>query len=86
MTENEPPANIPARSTEVALRLAVAEYLRSTGHQVVQSQSALDALEPPANIPARSTFSVTDVVMPEVRVPELARRVPELHPNVHVSS
>jgi FixJ family two-component response regulator len=34
----------------------------------------------PAIIPARSTFSVTDVVMPEIRGPELARQVQERHP------
>jgi FixJ family two-component response regulator len=38
----------------------------------------------PAIIPDRSTFSVTDVVMPEIRGAELARRVEELHPNIHV--
>ena len=65
---------------EVALRLAVAEYLRSTGHQVVESQSAWTLANSPAIIPARSTFSVSDVVMPEVRGPELARLVQELHP------
>jgi hypothetical protein len=34
----------------------------------------------PAIIPARSTLSVSDVVMPEMRGPELARLVQELHP------
>jgi len=38
----------------------------------------------PAIIPARSTFSVTDVVMPEIRGPELARQVQEVHANIHV--
>jgi two-component system cell cycle sensor histidine kinase/response regulator CckA len=65
---------------QVALRLAIAEYLRSTGHQVVESQSALDALELARLHSARSTFSVTDIVMPEIRGPELARQVQELHP------
>jgi FixJ family two-component response regulator len=41
-------------------------------------------LNSPAIIPDRSTFSVTDVVMPEIRGPELARRVQELYPNIHV--
>jgi len=34
----------------------------------------------PAIIPARSTFSVSDVVKPEIRGPQLARLVQELHP------
>jgi signal transduction histidine kinase len=69
---------------EVALRFAVAEYLRAAGHQVLESQSALDALELARHHSGSIDFLLTDVVMPELRGPELARQVQELHPNIHV--
>jgi signal transduction histidine kinase/CheY-like chemotaxis protein len=69
---------------EVALRSAVAEYLRSAGHQVLESQSALDALELARHRSGPLDILLTDVVMPELRGPELALQVQELHPNIHV--
>jgi two-component system cell cycle sensor histidine kinase/response regulator CckA len=69
---------------EVALRLAVAEYLRSAGHLVLESQSALDALELARHHSSPIDILLTDVVMPQLRGPELARQVQDLQPNIHV--
>jgi two-component system, cell cycle sensor histidine kinase and response regulator CckA len=69
---------------EVALRLAVAEYLGSAGHQILESQSALDALELARHHSDPIDILLTDVAMPELCGPELARQVRELHPNIHV--
>jgi two-component system, cell cycle sensor histidine kinase and response regulator CckA len=60
---------------EVALRSAVAEYLRSSGHQVLESQSALDALELARHHSGPIGILLTDVVMPELRGPALVRQV-----------
>ena len=68
----------------VALRLAVAEYLRSAGHHVLESQSALDALELARHHSSPIDILLTDVVMPQLRGPELARQVRGLQPNIHV--
>jgi two-component system cell cycle sensor histidine kinase/response regulator CckA len=64
----------------VALRSAVAEYLRSAGHQVLESQSDLDALELARHHSGPIDILLTDVVMPEL----LARQVQDLHRNIHV--
>ena len=67
---------------EVALRLAVAEYLRSVGHHVLDSP--LDALELARHHSAPIDILLTDVVMPELRGPDLARQVRDLQPDIHV--
>jgi len=69
---------------EVALCLAVAEYLRSIGHQVLESQSALDALELARHHSGSIDILLTDVVMPGLRGPELARQVQDLQPDLQV--
>lgn len=69
---------------EPALRSAVAEYLRSAGHQLLESQSALDALELARHRSSSIDILLTDIVMPDLRGPELARQVQELHPNIRV--
>ncbi len=69
---------------EAALRLAVAEFLRCAGHQVLESQSALDAVELARRHSGRIDVLLTDVVMPELRGPELARQVKLLHPDIRI--
>ncbi len=69
---------------EAALRMAVAVYLRSLGHQVLESQNALDAVELARHHSGSVDILVTDVVMPELRGPELTRQVKMLHPKIHV--
>ncbi len=54
------------------------------GHQVLESQSALDAVELVQHHSGRIDILLTDVVMPELRGPELARQVKELHPDIHI--
>jgi two-component system, cell cycle sensor histidine kinase and response regulator CckA len=68
----------------VALRAAVAEYLLSASLELLESQSALDAVELARHHSSRIDILLTDVVMPELRGPELARQVQDLHPNIHV--
>jgi two-component system, cell cycle sensor histidine kinase and response regulator CckA len=68
---------------ETPLREAVVEILRATGYIVFEAQSALDAINI-AEQQGKLDILLTDVVMPGLRGPELARRVSERHPGVHV--
>jgi two-component system cell cycle sensor histidine kinase/response regulator CckA len=65
------------------LREAVVEILRATGDTVFEAQSALDAVNI-AEQQGKLDILLTDVVMPGLRGPELARRVSEHHPGVYV--
>jgi len=56
----------------------------AAGHQVLESQSALDALELARHHSSPIDILLTDVVMPELRGPQLARQIRDLHPNIHV--
>lgn len=69
---------------EPSLRAAIAEYLRGAGHYVLESQSAYDALELARSESRAIDVLLTDIVMPGLRGTELANRVQELRPDVHV--
>lgn len=69
---------------EPALRAAIAEYLRSAGHQVLESQNAHDALELARSHHGPVHVLLTDVVMPGLRGTELAQQVAEYRTGVHV--
>jgi two-component system cell cycle sensor histidine kinase/response regulator CckA len=69
---------------EPGLRAAVAEYLRNMGHQVLESHSPDNALELAANHREPIDVLLTDIVMPGIRGIELAERVTQSHPDVHV--
>jgi PAS domain S-box-containing protein len=69
---------------ESSLRSAVAEYLRGSGHRVLEAHSPHDALELAANQVDTIDVLLTDIVMPEIRGTELAERVSRLHPGVQV--
>ena len=69
---------------ETPLRQAVVEILRSTGYEVFEAQTALEALQIAEKHPGRLDILLTDVVMPGLRGPELARRVTDRHPDIQV--
>ena len=69
---------------EPPLREAIAEYLRGAGHEVLESHSAHDALETARIHTGGIDVLLTDIVMPGLRGTELARKVEDLHPEVHV--
>lgn len=69
---------------EPSLRAAIAEYLRSAGHHVLESQSSDDALELARTHCGSIDLLITDIVMPGLRGTELAERVMECCPDVHV--
>jgi two-component system cell cycle sensor histidine kinase/response regulator CckA len=69
---------------EPALRHALVEILRSSGYTVWETQSAPEALDAALREIKKLDVLITDVVMPGLRGPELARRVIRVHPNVRV--
>lgn len=69
---------------EAPLRNAVAEFLRTEGHQVLEANSTLDALEIARLTRDPIDLLLTDVVMPALRGPDLAREVSLLHPETRV--
>ena len=69
---------------EVPLRQAVVEVLRSSGYTVFEAQTALEAAEIAEKRVGKLDVLLTDVVMPGLRGPDLARRVSARHPSVHV--
>jgi PAS domain S-box-containing protein len=67
---------------EDALRNLVFDYLRRTGYSVLAARNAQEALERSRG--ANISLILTDVVLPGVSGPELARQVRELHPSAKV--
>jgi CheY-like chemotaxis protein len=69
---------------EASLCLAIAEFLRETGHHVLDSQNPSDALELARHSKAPIDLLLTDIVMPGLRGTELAEEVRKLHPGIQV--
>jgi CheY-like chemotaxis protein len=69
---------------EAALRQAIAEILRSSGYKVLEAESSTEALEMARQHRGPLEILLTDIVMPGLRGPELARRVAKVHPEVQI--
>ncbi len=69
---------------ETGLRQALAEFLRLTGHHVMDSHNALDVLEMARRHTGGIDVLLTDIVMPELRGTELAQQVAEIYPDIQV--
>ena len=76
-------ATILVADDEVALRHAVVELLRTSGYRVLEADTAPHAVEL-AQENSGIDILLTDVVMPGLRGPDLARRVAALHPRISV--
>jgi len=77
-------ATILVADDEAALRHAVAEILRASGYKVFEARTAPHALEIAERHLGKLDVLLTDIVMPVLRGPELARRVTKLHPDIRV--
>jgi signal transduction histidine kinase len=69
---------------QAPLRHALVEVLRINGHTVLESESSTGALDLARDHQGTLDVLLTDVVMPGLRGPELARRVAKVHPEVQV--
>ena len=77
-------ATILVADDEAALRQAVVEILRASGYKVFEAQTAPHALQIAEQNAGALDVLLTDIVMPVMRGPELARRVSKIHPNIRV--
>lgn len=77
-------ATILIADDEAALRHALVEILRSQGYCVLEADSSLEAVEIARTHQGQLDILLTDVVMPGLRGPELARRVSKAHPEVQI--
>lgn len=78
------PLTILLADDEPALRLALAEFLRSAGHEVLDSHNSLEVLERARQQTGKVDVLLTDIVMPGIRGTELARAVAQLHLGIQV--
>jgi len=69
---------------QAALRHAVVEILRTSGYTVIESESSTEALELALEHKGTLDVLLTDIVMPGLRGPELARRVTQIHPETQI--
>jgi CheY-like chemotaxis protein len=77
-------ATILIADDESALRHAIVEILRSSGYKVLEAESSTQALEMAQQHRGQLNILLTDIVMPGLRGPELARRVAKVHPEVQI--
>ena len=75
---------IPGRPEYVALCRLVARQLASSGYQVVETNSALEALQLGRNSERDFDLLITDVIMPGLRGTELARELRAVRPDLQV--
>ncbi len=69
---------------EEAVRALTCEFLQSAGYHVLTAGDGIEALEIAERLSGSIQLLVTDVVMPRMRGPELARRVREKLPHLKV--
>jgi len=68
---------------EAALRRSMVELLRAAGYTVHEALTSTEAIEI-AERPEKIDILLTDIVMPGLRGPELARRVIRLQPDIQI--
>jgi two-component system cell cycle sensor histidine kinase/response regulator CckA len=69
---------------ESALRHAIVEILRGSGYKVLEAETSTHALEMAQQHQGPLDILLTDIVMPGLRGPELARRVAKVHLEVQI--
>jgi len=67
-----------------SIRGVLREFLESKGYKVLEAQNGSEALALAERHPEAIDVLVTDMIMPQIRGLELAKRVTELHPDICV--
>ena len=68
----------------VSLREMAREYLESVGYVVLEAASGREALQKAKEFDGPIHLLLTDIVMPEMSGPELARHMTELRPEIKI--
>ena len=87
-----PPAEVGRQSRETillvedepAFRELLCEGLRGNGYEVLVGENGVDALQVAEQHPGPIRMLVTDVIMPQMSGPELAKRLKEARPEIQV--
>jgi PAS domain S-box-containing protein len=69
---------------QTAIRSVLSEFLESRGYTVLQAANGSQALEIAKDYTGAIDVLVTDVIMPQLRGVELAKRLSEIHPTICV--
>ena len=69
---------------EAGLREPLRDYLTKEGYRVLDAANGADALQLLESQPSRIDALITDVIMPQVNGPELARRLKDRFPDMKV--
>ena len=67
-----------------SIRDVLCEFLESKGYKVLSAQNGRQAVDIAEQYPESIDVLVTDVIMPQIRGLELAKRVTVLHPDIRV--
>src|SRR5260370_27845830 len=69
---------------EEGVRELASEFVSSAGYTVLTAKDGQEALEIAERSPGSIHLLITDVVMPKMRVPELAQRLKALQPDLRI--
>lgn len=83
-TDNGDDATILVADDESGLRHVLVEILRTNGYRVLEAESSTQAWELARQHSGTLDILLTDIVMPGLRGPELARRVAKVHPETQI--
>jgi len=67
-----------------SIRTVLREFLESEGYKVLEAQNGTEALEIAKHCTGSIDVLVTDVIMPQLRGIELAKRLSEIYPSICV--
>jgi signal transduction histidine kinase/CheY-like chemotaxis protein len=81
---NPQSATVLLAEDEAGVRELAALFMRSAGYTVLAARNGKEALEIAEGSSERINVLVTDVVMPDMRGPELAKRLKALRPNLRI--
>jgi two-component system cell cycle sensor histidine kinase/response regulator CckA len=69
---------------QLSIRAVLREFLESKGYKILEAQNGSQALELAEHHSGSIEVLVTDVIMPQIRGCELAKRVTEFNPDICV--
>jgi len=69
---------------EEGVRELASEFVSSAGYTVLTAKDGMEALEIAARSPGSIHLLITDVVMPKMRGPELAKKLKALQPYLRI--
>jgi two-component system cell cycle sensor histidine kinase/response regulator CckA len=69
---------------EDSLRMVACTVLRQRGYNVLESSDPLMAIEKAKKYEGQIDLLLSDVIMPHMKGPEMAKKLESIHPEMHV--